>query len=59
MTSLVFDFKDIAARMKKEDSPNLGSDPRPPIAAFVCLVCNGTGQDPRHSDSPCPHCVTI
>jgi len=50
MTELVFDFKDIASRMKGDLFPRSESE-------IVCLACNSTGLDPRYSDgSPCPHC---
>jgi len=60
MTDLVYDFKDIASRMKGEakPAPKVELMPPPPSSWFpiqFCAPCNGSGVDPMHGGH-CHHC---
>lgn len=66
MTDLVYDFKDIASRMKgelKQDpEPMEETIPCPPAPNWgnilnrpLCPPCNGSGVDPRHGGN-CQYC---
>ena len=58
---IVYDFKDIASRMKGElkQEPEPGVELMPPPSSWFarqfCAPCNGSGVDPMHGGN-CSHC---
>jgi len=61
--ALVYDFKDIASRMKGELKREPEPEPEVELVSSLstwfnqkfCAPCNGSGVDPMHC-GPCRHC---